>query len=196
MTIREQWAIAQEHERKHHSGSLEQGVEAYRDTYRQYFECLQMTPNLMNHEVESKSIVEIGCADVPALNFCKNYGPSYIIEPLPSPILKELTVNFPITIIDKPAEDIDFPQVDEVWLFNVLQHVIDPDVIINKCKEAAKVIRFFEPINDSTDLCHLHTFTLEYFQKHFGGCVKEYEDHKGRVVNFHEHQCAYGVWIK
>lgn len=188
--IKEKWLRAQEEERKHHTGSLEDGVKAYMHTYSEYFRYTDMQSE------EGKSIMEIGCADVPALYYLKNYKPSYIIEPLPSPILLELTKDLPILIISEPAEEIDFPEVDEVWLFNVLQHVINPDVIIEKAKAASKVVRFFEPINDHIDVCHLHTFTLEYFQKHFGDCVKHYEDHKGRVNGFHEHECAYGVWKK
>lgn len=189
--IIQRWQKAQQEERKHHSGSLSDGVEAYRESYRQYFEHLD-TQALQTDKI----IMEIGCADVPALMFCSGYKPSYIIEPMPSPILLELTKELPITILVAPAEDTVFPLVDELWLFNVLQHVIDPDVIINKCKEAASTIRFFEPINDHIDVCHLHTFTLEYFQKYFGTCTKHYEDHKGRVKNFHEHEAAYGVWKK
>lgn len=189
--IMNRWQLAQQEERKHHSGTLEDGVEAYRESYRQYFSYLKTQP-----EQKGKIIMEIGCADVPALMFCENYATSYIIEPLPSPILLELTKDLPITILVSPAEHLEFPVVDEVWLFNVLQHVIDPDVIIDKCKKAANVIRFFEPINDGVDLCHLHTFTLEYFQKHFGNCVTHYPNHTGQVKNFHEHESAYGIWTK
>lgn len=189
--ILQRWAIAQQEERKHHSGTLEAGVEAYKESYAQYFKYLETT-----NDQTGKKIIEIGCADVPALMFCNGYKPSFIIEPLPSPILLELTKDLAITILVDAAENLDFPKVDEVWLFNVLQHVIDPDVIINKCKEAAKVIRFFEPVEDHIDLCHLHTFSLDYFKGHFGDCVQYYEDHKGRVKNFHEHEAAYGVWVK
>lgn len=184
------WNIAQQEERKHHTGTLEQGVEGYRESYRQYFEHLGI-----DADQKGKTIVEIGCADVPALMFCSDYL-GIIIEPMPSEILQTLIKDLHIQLAVAPAEHYDFPQVDEIWLFNVLQHVIDPTVIIDKCKATAKVIRFFEPINDHIDICHLHSFTLEYFQQHFGTCVKYYENHTGRVTNFHEHEAAYGVWRK
>jgi len=189
--ILKRWHIAQQEERKHHSGTITEGLTAYKESYTQYFAHLQADFNQ-----QGKSIIEIGCADIPALIFCNDYVKGHIIEPLPSPILKKVTEGLPIEIIPHPAEDIEMPNVDEVWLFNVLQHVIDPDKIINKAKQAAKVIRFFEPINDGVDLCHLHSFSLDYFKGHFGGCVNHYSDHKGRVKNFHEHECAYGVWKK
>lgn len=191
--ILQRWQIAQEEERKHHTGSLEQGICAYAHTYDEYF---RYTGG--GRHQKGKKIIEIGCADIPGLYYCSGFKRGIVIEPMPSNILIELAKSTEpnIEIIKAPAEDIEFPKVDEVWLFNVLQHVIDPDVIINKAKAAAKIIRFFEPINDHIDLCHLHSFTLDYFKGHFGDCVIHYEDHKGRVQGFHEHECAYGTWIK
>lgn len=190
--IMQRWQKAQEEERKHHTGSLEQGINAYRHTYDEYF---RYTGG--DRDQTGKTIIEIGCADVPALYYCKGFARGIVVEPMPSDILIELarcTDPF-LQIVTLPAEHFDFPECDEIWLFNVLQHVIDPDVIINKAKAAAKVIRFFEPINDHIDVCHLHSFTLDYFKGHFGDCVIHYEDHKGRVQGFHEHECAYGAWI-
>ncbi len=190
MDILEKWRRAQEEERKYHGGTLEDGVKAYKHTYAEYFRYTDTTSDQTR-----KSIIEIGCADVPGLYYCQGFVPSYIIEPMPSDILRILTKDLPIAIITAPAEDVVFPEVDEVWIYNVLQHVIDPDVIINKAKEAAKVIRFFEPVNDGIDVCHLHTFTMDYFKGHFGDSAKYYEDHKGRVQGFHEHEGCYGVWV-
>jgi hypothetical protein len=187
----QKWLRAQEEERKHHGGTLEEGVKAYGESYAQYFEHLGMT-----FDQKGKTIIEIGPADVPAMFYCRGYEKGHIIEPMPSEILQKLVQHLPIDLYETPAEHMTFPKVDEIWLLNVLQHTMDPDLIIEKCKDAAKVVRFFEPINDHIDVCHLHSFSLEFFQKHFGECVKYYEDHKGRVVNFHEHECAYGVWTK
>lgn len=185
----EKWKLAQLEEAKHHSSSLTEGVEHFRECYRQYFDYVGIEEG-----PTSKTIIEIGCANIPALLFYNSYSKGYIIEPLPSEILKTIIEPLPITLFAEPAEHVEFPLVDEVWLFNVLQHVIDPDVLINKCKVAAKTIRFFEPINVAVDECHLHSFSLDYFKSHFGDSVKYYEDHKGRVTKFHDHECAYGVW--
>ncbi len=190
--IMQRWHKAQEEERKHHTGSIEQGINAYRHTYDQYFKYTDG-----GFDQTDKIIIEIGCADVPGLYYCKGFERGIVIEPMPSDILIELarSTDPKIEIIKAPAEHLIFPKVDEIWLFNVLQHVINPDDIIERCKQSAKVIRFFEPINDHIDLCHLHSFTLEYFKNHFGDCVTHYEDHKGRVQGFHEHECAYGTWL-
>lgn len=190
MDMLSKWHRAQEKERSFHGGDSPEKIQAYRSGYEQYFKYLETQRRQTN-----KIIIEIGPADVPALCFCHGFREGIIIEPLPSALLNELAKKRSLTVISLPAEQIEFPQCDEVWLLNVLQHVIDADTIINKAKQAAKKIRFFEPINDSIDECHLHSFSLDYFKNHFGDVTKHYEDHTGKVTNFHEHECAYGIWI-
>lgn len=179
----DRWLKAQEGEREFHEGT----VEGYRSCYEQYFAYLDT-----GFDQKGKTIMEIGPADFPALSYCTNVKKGYIIEPMPSDRL--IALGF--TVFAQPAEHLEFPKVDEIWLLNVLQHVIDPTVIVNKCKESAKIIRFFEPINAGTDVCHLHNFTLEDYKNYFGACVTHYPDHTGKVVNFHEHESAYGIWKK
>lgn len=195
MDNREKWKIAQIEERKQHDhNTVEFGLEAYRNGYRQYFEHLRVD----HAQVIGKTIMEIGCADFPALYYITGYHKGIIVEPMPSDIMRKLISQkqVAIDIVTLPAEDYDFPKVDEVWLLNVLQHVIDPNVIINKAKAAASVIRFFEPIGTPLDKCHLHSFTLDYFRSHFGvDAVKHYVAEEG-VKNFHTCNNAYGVWRK
>jgi hypothetical protein len=109
---------------------------------------------------------------------------------MPSDILKDISKELGCDIIDKPVEEIEIPKCDEIWLLNVMQHVIDPDLFIAKCKEAAKLIRFFEPIDWPIEIYHPHTFTFEWYQKHF----KDAKLYNGNLPNFHEAKCAYGIW--
>lgn len=182
------WQQAQEMERQFHTMPFKQGYEVYRESYRQYFQYLNIDPDL-----NGKSIIEIGPADYPALEFCTNYSKSYVIEPMPSSHLANLIKNKPIELIKQKAEDYIFPECDEVWLFNVLQHVQNSERIINKAKQTAKIIRFFEPINYPKDKMHLHIFKLIYFRRFFGDCVKHYPK-TNNVKNFHTWECAYGIY--
>ena len=189
--MNEQWKQAQLHERQAHTEPESVGWDHYRQSYRQYFNYTGVAMDL-----QGKSVIEIGPADYPALAYCTNYGPSIIMEPMPSTILESfVSRNKLIALLKEPAETYEFPPVDEVWLFNLLQHVINPDIIVRKAKEAAKVVRFFEPINMPTDTMHLHTFSLNTFYAWFGNCVRHYPDNP-HAVNFHTHECAYGAWIK
>lgn len=178
-SILERWQLAQIEERKFHTGSFDH----YMESYKHYFKYLGIKPGL-----ENKKIVEIGPADYPALAYCSDIGESFVIEPMPSEVLK----TFNIPIVTDCAEDV-FYQADEVWLMNVLQHTIDPNKIIERAKKQAKVIRFFEPINYGVDECHLWNFTLEDFKNWFGDSVEYYPKNE-TAKNFHTWECAYGIY--
>lgn len=189
MIQKDAWERAQIKEEKlNGTQNFEDGDNHFRKVYGYYFNFVELDFNL-----NGKSVIEIGPANFPALRYCPNIGKSYIIEPTVTAHLKQCVEGLGIEIFGKPAEDIDFPKVDEVWLFNILQHTINPSLIIKKAKKAAKIIRFFEPIEAGIDECHLHEFTLDYFKKHFGECVKYYAPHTIEK-DFHQHQCAYGVY--
>lgn len=188
--IRELWKAAQFEERKAHHGTYEAGLVNYRDSYRQYFKWLDT-----GFDQEGKTIIEIGPADFPALAYCTGFKCGHIIEPMPSHILDTMIRGRLITLNRNPVEDMPVIKVDEVWILNVYQHVIDPDRLFEYAKECGDVVRFFEPIDLPLDVCHLHSFSLDDFRRHFGDCVKHYIPDPS-VKNFHGAQCAYGVWHK
>lgn len=186
MITKEIWQAAQHAERRFHNQDFENGFKHYADSYRQYFEHLDIPT-----DINGRNIVEIGPADFPALAYVTNRGKDcLIIEPMPSDYLKR----FGIPISTDLAEDADY-KADEVWLFNVLQHVIDPHKIVERAKKQADVVRFFEPINYGIDECHPWNLTMDMFKDWFGDVAKYYP--KGQPVkNFHTWECAYGVWTK
>jgi len=185
----DRWNEAQQAERDCHDRLIDKIGESathshYQQTYQHYFDYLGIEP-----DQHGKTIVEIGCADYPALEWCNNVN-GILIEPLPSDRLNQFVDSrADITLIKAKVEDIELPECDEVWLLNVMQHVQDPDLFIEKCKRA-KVVRFFEPIDCGICVHHPHTFTQEWYEKRFGDCVKRYLP----VLNFHGANCVYGVW--
>lgn len=184
----ERWIEAQKAERQFHTMSREEGQEHYRKTYKKYFQYLAIEPQTA---FVRKTITEIGCADFPGLQWVNCfYG--YLVEPMPSEILKQIADDFGYEIIEEPVEQIDLPKCDEIWLLNVMQHVIDPDLFIEKCKAAADVIRFFEPIDWPIEIYHPHTFTFQYYKGHF----PDAKLYPGTDPGFHTAKCAYGVWSR
>lgn len=177
------WQAAQIEERKFHTEGFHEGREHYGLSYDQYFEYLGIDKDL-----QGKNIIEIGPADFPALAYCRNLGECAVIEPMPSENLKLSGLK----IITDVAEDVEY-EADEVWLMNVLQHVIDPNKIVERAKRQSKVVRFFEPINYGVDVCHPWNLTLEMFKGWFGDCVKYYPFNKD-AFRFHTWECAYGVY--
>ena len=178
------WYDAQREERKFHCDEFDPGFFKYGFVYDQYFKYLDI-----KLDQNGKKIVEIGPADFPALAYCNNYSKdSYVIEPMPSEHLKRSGIK----IVDRPAENVNI-EADEVWLMNVLQHVIDPHKIVERAKKA-KVVRFFEPINYGVDECHLWNLTTGMFKEWFGDCVNYYPKNNN-YINFHQWECAYGVYV-
>lgn len=189
---KQRWMEAQVEEKAMHDNySFDEGLGIWRDSFDKHVKILGM-----DYNVGPKTILEIGCAGFPGLYLCDGYTKGYLVEPMPSDNLQRCLRERPnLELIQAPMEEAVLPEgIDEVWLFNVLQHVIDPDLIIKKCKEVAPVVRFFEPIDWPTCSFHPHTFTLEYFENAFGKeNTKKYEG--GSIEAFHEANCAYGLWV-
>jgi hypothetical protein len=183
----ERWKEAQQAETKYHRDPKEKLLKIYRDSYRQYFKYVGL-----GNDLQGKKIIEIGPAHIPALYFCTNYE-GVIIEPMESEILRDITIEKNIRLIKEPAEYVDLKGYDEAWLFNVLQHVIDPDLLIYNIKRSVKLIRFFEPVNMGTAPQHPHAFTINDFINWFFTDTKIYPA-KPSAKNFHTHECCYGVY--
>lgn len=179
----ERWQQAQQEERKQHTYTYKEGVSHYKKSYDNYLKYLGTD---YNHK--GKAITEIGCADFPALQHV-DCELKCVIEPMPSPMLQNICNMHNIWLISEPVEQIEsFPTSDEIWLLNVLQHVIDPDKFIEKCKATTKLIRFFEPLNYPADVCHPHVLTEADFKRWFG----EFNVYSDKVAGFHQWSCAYG----
>ncbi len=144
----------------------------------------------MNLDQRGKRIIEVGCGPYPASLFCEHVLP-ILYEPLRFMRLKQATKDPTVCWYQQAFEDSPRVEAEEVWLFNVLQHVRDPELVITKAKESAPVIRFFEPVDYPTCTYHPHTFTQADFERWFGGCVRRYTD---RLPNFFDADCVYGTW--
>lgn len=62
------------------------------------------------------------------------------------------------------AEDYAGPVVDEVWGYNVLQHVVDPVAVLRVAMQQARlVVRWFEWVDQPTSVVHPHVITPSTF---------------------------------
>ena len=83
------------------------------------------------------------------------------------------------------GEDIpqDFDKkFDEVWIYNCLQHVDNPQKIIDNAKRVGKLIRMFEWIGHETNAMHPHKLMWPQLDEWLGG--------KGKVENINELGCV------
>lgn len=194
---KERWEKAQIAERGYHNLSFAEGLMHYNQSYRKYFEHVGLGTDL-----GGMTVIEVGPADFPALYFCENFN-GVIVEPMESEHLRRICQSKNIQLIQKTLEELDGTEVialqvvqnavTEVWLFNVMQHIANPEVFVQKCKMLADRIRFFEPIDQPVELHHPQSYSLQDFKTWFGDCVQLYPG--GSSPNFHTAPCAYGVWI-
>jgi hypothetical protein len=95
-----------------------------------------------------------------------------------------------IACIPRKGEDIEMWKADEVWIYNVLQHVEDPHKIVQNARRVGKLVRFFDWIDAGVHPGHPHNFTAEQFDEWFGA--------KGTVEDINENdakgRCWYGVF--
>lgn len=189
----ERWKEAQIAERAQHTLNYMEGLLHYSNSYKHYFRFVGL-----GNDLGGLNVIEVGPADFPALNECSGDGVRIIVEPMPSEHLERICKEKGIELVNIPFEDIKEWKIPEgtieVWLFNVMQHIIDPDKFIEQAKSIADRIRFFEPIDQPINEYHPHTYTLAEYQKYFGDCVQLYAG--GNIPGFHEADCAYGVWVK
>ena len=145
---KQRWDEAQVAERQFHDGlTFDEGVEHYRQSYEQYFSYVGVDMN----NLQKENIIEMGCAVYPALSYCKTFHYGFIIEPMSSEYLVRIidnhnqimmsSANYPednkLLLITKTVEEMDmqeFPVDSEVWLFNVMQHILDPQIFLDKLK--------------------------------------------------------------
>ncbi len=204
----DRWHEAQRAEREFHDKmSFEQGRAHYANSNKHYFFMLDIDPL----QILGKKIMEVGPADFPALTYTLGFAHGIIVEPMPSENLRrsireysalverEFYEDPKFTIIQKPMEEVGdatedsiIAPIDEIWLLNVVQHVIDPNLFIQKAKALAPVIRFFEPILTEIEVYHPHTFDMDYFRQQFGDCTRHFPG--GVFPGFHSAECAYGIW--
>jgi 2-polyprenyl-3-methyl-5-hydroxy-6-metoxy-1,4-benzoquinol methylase len=70
---------------------------------------------------------------------------------------------------------------DEVWIYNVLQHVLDPMKIINNALNAGKLIRMFEWVETEINMGHHHILTKDKLDEWLKGY--------GKTEEVSEHGC-------
>jgi len=91
---------------------------------------------------------------------------------------------------DIPDEVLD-KSVDEIWIYNVLQHTDSPETIVRKARRIAKTVRIFEWINSEVNAMHPHSLTEEQLNEWLGG-VGAVEQLNG--INGCHGKCYYGVF--
>jgi len=152
---------------------------------------------LVDKGVPGRSVIDIGCGPLSLLQRVKT-GPSVALDPCHYGELEKEYEKHGIRRLYKRGEDLSEADgsFDEAWIYNCLQHVLNPTQIIENAMKVANVVRIFEWININPYEGHLHKLTPELlrnpFMKEGSGWTKVYETY-GQF--FLDDECQYYVAI-
>lgn len=126
--------------------------------------------NTFEFSVGGKKILDIGGGPTSLLLKTRDHGGSKVVDPIKYP---QWTVDryasHNIKYDQKPGEEINEIGYDEVWIYNCLQHVIDPKLIIENAKKAAPILRIFEWIDIPAHEGHPHELKEDLLNEWIGG---------------------------
>jgi hypothetical protein len=119
------------------------------------------TFNLKGH-----SVIDLGGGPVSLLLKCIDKGRAVVVDP----------GEWPQWVIDRyqhcgveywrqPAEEVTGYSFDEAWIYNVLQHVKSPKLVIQRAQEIAEMVRIFEWIDIPAYEGHPHMLTEKGLNK-------------------------------
>lgn len=136
-----------------------------------------------NFGLGGASVIDIGGGPASLLLKCVNRGDCKVVDPLPFPPWVTLRYrDCGIQYEQGQAECITDTGYDEAWIYNVLQHVEDPALVIRRASRAAKIIRLFEWLGIADGTGHLHA--LEEAQ------LNDWLEGIGKVERLSEHGCC------
>lgn len=179
MTTDPRWADAQVHEAEYWGDCL--GMRAWgeftkQEMYGREMGLFEEFGEGMNGELDMRrcSVLDIGGGPVSMTLRCINASELVVADPLtwPQSALRRYA-NYGIKFIQSPAEELpDVGTFDEVWMYNVLQHVDDPQLVMHNIKHLITptgTLRVFEWLNIPADSCHPHVLTPNLLLNGFAG---------------------------
>lgn len=151
-----------------------------------YARCMGLERSYYSFDVHGKRILDVGGGPVSLLLKTVNLRDGCVVDPIrwPAWVIERYAVKN-IRVVMSRGEDFRVdgraPQWDEVWIYNVLQHVEDPERVISRARDAAPVLRLFEWIDMPAYAGHPHTLTAGKLTEWIGsyGGVEEFKGESG-----------------
>ena len=124
-------------------------------------------------DLQGKSVIDIGGGPVSMLLKARNGGTLTVVDPCRYPAwVNERYKAAGITVYHTQGEFLDdgchVDPVDEIWIYNCLQHVEDPALVLQNAKRLAKVIRLIEPVDVGVCPGHPHNLTQAWLESQLG----------------------------
>ena len=142
------------------------------------------------YDLGGARVLDIGGGPTSILLRSINIGPaSMVVDPCRYPDwVRERYAAAGVAMLQRRAEDLSSPlQYDEVWLYNVLQHTDDPELIAKNARRSAPVIRVFEWIDFPASEGHPQALTE--------AGLNEWFDVTGTTEHLNENFCQGRAWF-
>ncbi len=158
-----------------------------------YAELMGITRSHFSFDVRGARVLDIGGGPVSMLLKASNLGASMVIDPLMNSYpewVRQRYATKGISALSMKGEDIrgEPPYaLDEVWIYNVLQHVEDPAKIIGNARAVARKVRLVEWIDVPAHEGHPHELTQ--------AALDEWSGWKGRTKTLAERGCFGTVYF-
>jgi hypothetical protein len=124
------------------------------------------------YDLGGRSVIDIGGGPASLLLKCMNPGRALVVEPMPLPEWVRLRYKAAgVRLVSVRGEDVSLAEApfDEAWLYNVLQHVQDPALVVANARRAARLVRVFEWIDVPPHEGHPHTLRSDVLDAWLGG---------------------------
>ena len=147
-----------------------------------YAKYMGIPQNYYSFDAQNKAVLDIGGGPTSMMLKCYSLPKGKVVDPIAYPdwtVERYKSKN--ISVLVDCAENIKEYGWDEVWIYNCLQHTIDPQKIIENAKRAAPVLRIFEWIDIPAHDGHPHELTEESLNSWIG--------QKGQTVKLSENNC-------
>lgn len=124
------------------------------------------------YDLAGKSVVDLGGGPASILLKTVNGDKLIVVDPCSYPAwVRSRYKAAGVRWVQEPAETWDpgRQRFDEAWIYNVLQHVVDPQQVIEKAMGAADVVRIFEWIDTGINVGHPHSLAAYELDDWLGG---------------------------
>ena len=163
---------------------------------------LTFTPNNKtpyNINMKGKSVLDIGGGAYSLLLKANNFKSAFVVDPLLKDHpewVKQRYLSKQIYPVYCQGEMIDefkpkFEIFDEIWIYNVLEHVEDPERVLLNARMFSKIIRLFEWIDTPSNIGHPQSLTENILNTWLDGKGKVEVINKNGAVG----KCYFGVFV-
>ncbi len=133
-----------------------------------------------------RRVIDLGGGPVSLLLKCRELGSSVVVDPGAYPGWVRARYDCAgIEWVQAPAEGYCTGSYDEAWIYNCLQHTIDPQRIIANARAMAPVVRLFEWVGIAAHAGHPHELSVQ--------CLNEWLGATGTLERFDGDNECYGV---